>query len=176
MSGCPPTYLVPNLNAPPAAHHCADNNNLLIRKVADLKPDIVVLSAHWRTTSADRLPDLIARIKAAGIKRIVVIGMPTQWPDTLPKTLAAAYQIKMALPARMRTTKRVETIGLNEHIRHVVADTGAIFFSPANVLCDQDGCLTGVHAGDISGLLEWDDGHLTDAGSDIVAAALPLAF
>jgi hypothetical protein len=140
-----------------------------------LKPDVVVLSASWDTYNvnqdhdvADKFLRTMQSIKAAGVKRTVVIGSAPFWSSPVPKLLiSAAYRnLKQPIPHRLQRSL------LKPHDDSLLISTAqsaqAVFVPIFENLCDATTCLvtTGSSWQDI---VMFDTNHFTSHGSALIA-------
>src|SRR5262249_9082427 len=56
----------------------------------------------------------------------------------------------------------------DQFVRSAVRDTGAVFISPLDLLCDKHGCLVSTDAS-VPTPVAWDNDHLSIAGSSLLA-------
>ena len=157
-------------------------NEFVLRKIAELKPDTVIMAGRWEIYDGKafrprsirtQFADTIARLKAFGVKRIVVDG-PV--PDLAAlKCRNCARAIFASLPLDLRFGSKgawsatqsfviPTTYAANEMIQQAVAGTGAEFVSPLTTLCNDEGCLLVVPDSDGKPIY-WDDNHFTRTGS-----------
>ncbi|MBB1092597.1 acyltransferase [Rhodopseudomonas palustris] len=177
-AGCPPMFGFASEKSPA----CAANNAIVRARLSSLKPDTVIMVARqWRDYDGpDRDPQAsdamiratIAEVRAAGVRRIVVVGMFPSWRTPPRRILAQSYRQHAAglitadaIPIRDRSghldSSRADD---NERLRRIFEAEGATFISPTPVFCNPDGCL--LAAPDSGGTPVVHDGsHLTAAGS-----------
>ena len=172
---CPPILDI-DLAFQPA---CRNVNDFVIRRIGELKPRIVVLAARWGFYSEQDLAKLdgsLIALKRMNLDRIVLVGPVPIWNPSLPKALLNYYWANKPerLPTRM-TFGVTKMVGLDDRIRQVANRFGAAFVSPINVFCDPAGCLVSI-GNDPRNLTAWDNGHLTDAGSEYLAQNIVLTF
>ena len=153
---------------------CEGINDFVIRKIEALKPKVVILAAQWWEVSTDDLHMLdgtIARVKQAGVERIVLVGPVPVWSPSLPKLLLSFYEtnIPRRLPDRMRGASLQS--GIEKKLRAIAAKDDVRFVSAIDVFCQKNECLT--KTGDAAkDIVVWDSAHLTDAGSYLLAKRL----
>jgi peptidoglycan/LPS O-acetylase OafA/YrhL len=155
--------------------NCPSTNDAVMERVRALKPDVVVLSASWDTYNvnqdrdvADKFQRTIESIRAAGVKRTVVIGSSPFWVTPVPSLLiSAAYRnLKQPVPHRLQRTM------LRPHDDSLVISTTrnakAVFVPIFDDLCDASTCLvtTGSTWQDV---VVFDTNHFTEHGSILVA-------
>ena len=113
----------------------------------------------------------IARVKALGVKRVVVMGQFPIWRAQVPHLRARNYRLAaIGVGSNAKDMERdksflVPTIYKAEQtVRQAVADTGAEFVSPLLTLCNGEGCLLVVPGTDGEPIY-WDSNHFTRTGS-----------
>jgi peptidoglycan/LPS O-acetylase OafA/YrhL len=169
QDSCPPILDV-DFNALP---NCRQVNDFIIRRVGELKPDIVVLAASWWGHPQDTNPSTIIaqiersieRLKELGVGQIVLVGPVPVFNPSLPKALMSFYAATGGArpPERMKFALNQLT-EFDDALRKAAAESSIIFVSPDDVMCNAQGCLTRI--GDDPGkLTAFDSAHLTDEGS-----------
>jgi peptidoglycan/LPS O-acetylase OafA/YrhL len=136
------------------------------KRFEELKPDIVVLGAFWRQYDhLERLGDTISNLHRLGIRRVVVMGDVPFWPRPPQALMYEAYQAdpRRRVPDRLFGFDK-KTLEVDQHVRQIASDSGAVFISPFDTLCNESGCLTrlGDHAKDI---VQIDLTHFSAVGS-----------
>ena len=133
-------------------------------------PDMIILAARWRAEDLDALQHTIAVLHGF-TDRIVVIGPIVEYQTVLPRLLARQIQTndEMLAASRQsptpRTADRVLSAGL--------AGSPATYVSLVDLLCTPN-CRVWAAPGQP---LQFDFGHLTEAGSVKIAALLaPAVF
>ncbi|HTY04740.1 MAG TPA: acyltransferase family protein [Rhodocyclaceae bacterium] len=170
--GCQPTldWQVPGFP------RCVEINAFVMRKIEELKPDQVVLVSRWLGVAAtDKIKSTIARIKAAGVKDIVIIGPLPRWEPNLLGALLSRYheQPFTVIPERMRNGVDADKFRIDRELQRLATESGARYISPMSLLCNDDGCLVRPTDGGFEGMsLAFDDSHLTPEGSRYVVALL----
>jgi peptidoglycan/LPS O-acetylase OafA/YrhL len=159
---------------------CPQLNDYVLRKIAELKPDTVIMAGRWEIYDSEKfghfepqaLRATIARLKALGVKHIVVLGQFPTWQAKVPQLRARNYRYAaLGLGAREstdverdKTFLKASVFPADEKLRQTVAGTGAEFVSPLRTLCNGEGCLLVVP--DTNGLpIYWDDNHFTRSGA-----------
>lgn len=165
-SSCPPVI---NFDAP-GRPHCRDINNLFVRQIRAVKPDIVILAGDWYDSDVNLLAPSIAALKKDGISRIVLVGPVPKWKMSLPSLLVRLSMLQhtgipQTLPVAMRAPVEEETF------RAFARKEGISYASPLSLICGKERCLTmtGPNPADT---IAYDGTHLTDAGSIFVIRSL----
>jgi hypothetical protein len=168
MGGCPP--LLGQQLAEPAG--CKSFNDAVFQKIRTLNADTVVLEADWwyyRPGAAHyadlaHLKETVQRLKASGVRRIVVFGNLPVWQIAQPKVAVKVWLDTHALPERTRAYFNEDSRRADMRVRAAIVNSDVVFVSPINVLCDDSGCLL------TTDRVRWtplafDSAHLTRAGS-----------
>ncbi len=177
-SACPPMagFAGPN----PA---CTYNNDWALASIARLKPDTVLMAAMWHEYDKANLPATLARLKALGVRRVVMLGPPPSWKDTPSRIVFNLWRddpLHATPPPRLDYTKYgmgqdaaaggadYRTATAEVLLRDLAKQTGVEYISLTEVLCNEDGCLT--RSDSKSGETFYlDIVHLTPAGSRFTA-------
>jgi peptidoglycan/LPS O-acetylase OafA/YrhL len=160
---------------------CAEVNAFVLGRIAELKPDTVILSGRWeiyngrprlgRVEPKD-IKDIVAKLQSLGVKNVVVMGQFPIWSAQVPQLRArnfrlAATGVTPKAPGDLERNKAFLNAGIypaDEMVRQAVAGTGARFVSPLSTLCNAEGCLLVIP--DTGGKpIYWDDNHFTRTGS-----------
>ncbi|HEY0834431.1 MAG TPA: acyltransferase family protein [Azospirillum sp.] len=169
-SSCPP-LLDYDQNGRPL---CRSVNDANFRRIRELRPEVLVMNAFWMPDNLTPLGDTLERLKAAGVKRIIVVGSPPAWKDDLPKVLFAHYRQgggKQMPPARMMFGLHEDRLGFDQLVRSVAEQHGVTFVSAMDMLCTQEGCLTR-YADKASALTGFDTVHLSLPAAERLAERL----
>jgi peptidoglycan/LPS O-acetylase OafA/YrhL len=154
---------VPMINVDIAATpNCRANNDRVLALARRLKPDIILLHGTWET-NLDRIGETVATLKREARARVVVLGSGVMWRRGLPNEVLRYYMLHHELiPAR--SAEGVVARGVERSLRESVVRDGGEFISAADVLCNEQGCLTrlGEAASDIT---TSDQVHLTEKAS-----------
>ncbi|WP_081071618.1 acyltransferase family protein [Burkholderia cepacia] len=168
-SGCPP--LIDG-----GSERCRDSNARVLELVHTVKPATVLLTANWSSDRLQALPGTIGALRAAGVKRIVLIGQVATWQSALPKLYWLYWrEHHQTLPSRTDfgldpASKRYDREGAA-----MASQLGIEYVSAFDAMCDARGCITraGIGRGSI---VMFDDSHLTPQGavavSDRIASTL----
>ena len=170
-ASCPP---IPDVKS--AKAHCEEINHAILEWVAIHRPGVVVLHAAWSkytdVQSPARLAKLVARVRVASPETLVVVvgGVPT-WQPNLPAFLFKAG-VNLDGEAARKPPQMAALRLQDSRIRAAVVPVGARFVSALNLLCPEDQCLVVVRDGAGFVPTAWDEGHLTAAGSRLLASRL----
>jgi peptidoglycan/LPS O-acetylase OafA/YrhL len=167
-----------------SVYACDDINKLAANKIAELKPDVVVIDSYWGMAaqppyflgSGDYFSALLAKledIRKSGVTRIFVVGQIPIWIPSLPETLAQNF-VRNNLTIPQRTFKGIDhgSLQMDTKMRGIEFPTGVVYLSLKDLLCDETGCLTAVGPNLEEDLTVWDYGHLTPAASSFVTRSM----
>jgi hypothetical protein len=132
-----------------------------------LKPDIVVISAHWfRYKKLDRLRGIVQSLQQIGIPRIVVFGSVPVWLISAPRLgMYQAYEADPLhrIPERLSNFTPI-TLDIDRRLKEMASELGIRFISSYDVFCNNNGCLA--RLGDTAqDIVQWDQTHLTPKAS-----------
>ncbi len=177
-SACPPILDFEGPN-----EHCAYNNRWALDSIAALKPDTVVLAAMWQEYDLGNVERTVARIKAAGVKRVVLLGPPPAWKDTPSRITFNLWRddpLHVTPPARLDYSKYGagpaaegprQTVAAEAHLRAVSENSNIAYISLVDAFCNAKGCLTREDS-DSGETFFLDIYHLTPAGSHFAAGLI----
>lgn len=166
-SGCPPSLT--NLTPDPL-QTCNKANQFVWQKIQALKPNIVIL-AQQRGHEHTNYDDTIARLKAAGVQHVVLVGPVPQWQPFLYKIMLRKhwtdYQDRMA-------THLDKTIIHTDEVMQAKykQSPDVTYVSLVNQLCNSKGCITYLNGDRKEGLITYDYGHFTLVASSYVAKTI----
>jgi peptidoglycan/LPS O-acetylase OafA/YrhL len=167
-SSCPPLIGYSN----PGRPFCAETNDFVVQRLAELKPDAVILYATWKYND---IPAGIERtfrlLKRANLAKILMVGPPPSWlGDGLPANMLDYYfATRSILPER--TFYRSEekwTRDWDEYLEREATRMGIEYVSAHRIMCNDAGCLARIGT-DGSKLTAIDIGHLTYPASIMLA-------
>lgn len=134
--------------------------------IPENRPSLIVLAARWQEGEADLLARLLASPQMRG-RRVVVVGPIPQYTAALPRLLVLAERSSNPNFVSDHRDRTVNSI--DREIRQAAEANGAEYISLVELLCQGRTCRTLASPGTP---LQFDYGHLTVEGSDIVAQAL----
>jgi SGNH domain (fused to AT3 domains) len=129
--------------------------------------DRVLIAARWEQGDLPRIDDMVRKLKLRGLD-IVLFGPIMQYDSPLPRLLTASLKENdPTLPFKHRLNKYRK---LDDEMDYLANNSWHIpYVSLIKLLCPQDACAE--YAGkDVP--LQFDYGHLTQAGSVLVAERL----
>jgi peptidoglycan/LPS O-acetylase OafA/YrhL len=171
-TGCPPFVDFVKRDRP----RCKELNDYILDRVRTLKPDVVLLQAHWMLADfglydLDRLENTVRELRKLGVDRIVVFGPGPAWSAPLPRLVWTRYYAFHAgtneTPERMRFGVDPNSAELDRKIEAFAKRLGVTYISIFKELCNSSGCLVRVDAED-DDLTYYDTIHLSPAGSRLL--------
>jgi peptidoglycan/LPS O-acetylase OafA/YrhL len=168
-SACPPLVGFDRPERP----FCRSINDHVLRRVAELRPDVVILESKWDYSESDLRGGLERTVSAVRplTRKIVVMGPVAMWrePGLSANILNYYFETGRVLPARTWYRSDSEGPLRSEAIlESEVATLGIDYISARRILCNDAGCLARIGPND-SCLVNFDTDHLTVAGSTYLA-------
>jgi peptidoglycan/LPS O-acetylase OafA/YrhL len=155
----------PLIGKPTSDHsRCAQVNASVLSHIRDTSPDLVMLKGVWWPDDLAYLDNTIAALRKLHVPRILIVG-PDPWFGRIPPPEFAIryYNVHRTLPPER--LKDVYIKSPNDSVmKKFAADLDVEYVSPADVFCDNDGCIFRTDGPD-SSLVAFDTQHLTAAGS-----------
>jgi peptidoglycan/LPS O-acetylase OafA/YrhL len=140
-AGCPPILTAKKFHT----DGCKEINAHVLQLAQKEKPDKVILSGVW-TNQDDwyNVSETIHQLKLAGITNIDLIGPDPWWVNSLPRQLFlySRQSKEKSLPQRMQFGLRSAFLSLDKTMKAFAEKEKVNYFSPASVLCNEEGCLT----------------------------------
>jgi peptidoglycan/LPS O-acetylase OafA/YrhL len=155
---------------------CMAINDAVMDRIRLLKPEIVVLSAHWdypdpdhdRATRAEKLRQTIEQVKAAGVPRVAVIGSAPFWRSPVPELLLEEVRRNPERPLPDRLARSLLAVHDDSLLRSTVQRAAVGYIPVFDRLCDSEGCLA-TTGPDWRDVVTYDYSHFTEHGSLLVA-------
>jgi len=149
-------------------------NKFVSEEISRRRPNKIILHANW-ILYEDQRPgtNLINTLnyikKMSPDSKVVLVGGVPQYAPSLP-TYMANRRIGLTDNARLVSPMYGKIAFLDSQLSSLASSFGAKFFSPLDSLCDSTGCLVVErYKGELMPTA-WDYGHLTSAGSVLLAA------
>ena len=113
-------------------------------------------------------------LKAAGVRRVILVGPNPEWREPLPRSLLkyAKADLLHRIPDRMNYNLDEVAIKSDREFSNWISGTGAIYLSPMSFLCNEEGCLARVQENGHTDLSAYDAHHLTTVGSQYLAGRI----
>ena len=171
-SKCPPVIDTAFADRP----NCLEINRFVMREIQRLQPAEILLHGNWHVYGRDAIVEPLARTLeairlASPQSRVTVVGGVPQWRRTLPilaikAGLVLDRQQTLAMPSYAALAE------LDSELSRVATGHGAGFKSALAPLCTPGNCLAVIPYKGGYELTAWDNGHLTEAGSMLLAGRL----
>jgi len=157
--------------------HCEEINEFVQRRIAELKPSIVILGSRWSRDERDlqqKIDRTAAFLAANGAQKIYLVGPPPRWDPSLKDVLLHAYRSSNVIPERLKpeSVQFGETVNEDKKLKTIATSLGIHYLSLVELLCDQRGCLTRVGDNLPDALISSDYDHLTALSSEYVLREL----
>jgi hypothetical protein len=171
-SACPPLI---DLQSEHRAR-CKEFNDAVIARLATLRPDMVLLEAHWALyAGANGYPSIepaalretVQKLQEIGVRRVIVMGGLPTWKIYQPRAAFKIWTRLHFLPERSSQYLDREPFAADRALRQALSGTAAVFISPLATLCRDGACLLSADSNELSPVA-WDYDHLTIAGSDLL--------
>jgi peptidoglycan/LPS O-acetylase OafA/YrhL len=147
----------------------------VVDTIRRIRPQVVMIEANWVLFGWKPIEQTIERLKADGVRHIVLVGPVPQWNGSLPQQVCNYMRQHRSapIPMRLSTGLRPEPLEIDAAMRAMSARLGVQYISPCEILHDRDGYL--VRLGDTpESFTAWDYGHLTAAGSVYLVSHFPM--
>lgn len=166
-SGCRPT--LERLSYDPF-NACNRSNTFAAEKIAELKPDLVILGqsfAHERTDWGE----LASAIHRLGARQVLLLGPLPQWNQPLHRIMAEYYWPD--LPYRISRNLMDEVLQTDFVMtQKYTTSTQLIYLSLIRSLCNDQGCLARLGPDIREDLITPDFGHLSPRGARYVVTSV----
>ncbi|MDI4632518.1 acyltransferase [Pelomonas sp. V22] len=167
-AGCPPV-----LNYRSAQHpDCAAANAHLLQRIEQFAPQRVLLAADWRRHPRIQLTQTVARLRALGVRQIVLVGPVPYWPGGLPGLAAATLDSRGEAASRIPLGRDASVMTAERLMKSQARQLGLSYFSALDALCNSEGCLSVIGEDGATLPTSWDSAHLTGPASVVLVKAL----
>lgn len=171
---CPPVLDVRIAGSP----YCKEINRAVLSEIARSKPRRIVLHGNWSayfTKSLVRDADItetLARIRQVSPESaIYVLGGVPQWSPSLPVVMVR-NGLTMDQDAAIYTPMLNHLRAVDDRLHAIANSNGAKFVSALDRLCQGDSCQAVASIQTKREPIAFDYGHLTEAGSHLLASKL----
>ena len=167
--GCPPILGVRIRLSP----MCEEINDFVSQEISRKMPDTILIHSNWLLVNDNmeisKLANTIKYIKERSPRsNVVILGGVPQYSPSLPVYMIARHA-RLLDGAEVLAPNFTKISQLDEQLKSISAEFGAIFFSSLNAFCDAGSCLVAVSHDGFPMPTAWDYGHLTSAGSVFLA-------
>jgi peptidoglycan/LPS O-acetylase OafA/YrhL len=168
-SACPPVLGLTSERR----RYCEAFNNAVLAQLQTLKPDVVILEAHWALYAGNNgWPELnaaalrrtIETLQQSGLRHIIIMGSLPTWKIYQPRVAFEVWRHSGALQDRTAEYLDAAPFAADEFVRDATRGTQATFISPLESLCREGACLISTDPNSATPLA-WDNDHLSLAGS-----------
>ena len=171
-NGCPPLKDVVISWRP----HCKEINDFVMRQVERTQPEAIVLHASWTSyrdfqLSAELMKTINYVHSIVPSARVTIVGGVPQWQPSLPKVMWL-NGLSGDKETYLETPIWRELVAMDEELQSVANKVGAKFVSVINNLCLNKKCPAVTVSTDGLTLTVWDNSHLTEGGSVLLAKRL----
>jgi peptidoglycan/LPS O-acetylase OafA/YrhL len=165
-SACPPVIGFEMAKRP----HCKEINDDNLRRIVASPPDVVLLASNWtlydgggwEKLEPEALAHTASLLRAAGVRRVVIIGQLPRWQISQPTALLTQWRETGVLPTRNDRYLHPSSWPADRLVGRAAAEAGVNFVSPMSHLCDpKAGCLLTIDAGGKIYPVAWDEAHVT---------------
>jgi len=173
---CPPLIDVSIAAAP----YCKEINRFVLSEIARSQPRRIMLHANWssyfkdaRTTNADLIiAQTLARIRQVSpTSEIYLLGGVPQWSPSLPVAMVRSG-LMLSEEGAIYTPMLPHLRAVDDRLQAIATRNGATFISALERLCQGDSCQAVASIDSKRKPLAFDYGHLTKAGSHLLASKL----
>jgi peptidoglycan/LPS O-acetylase OafA/YrhL len=173
-SACPPMIGYVNEER----RFCRSINDFVIKRIAEIKPDVVILHSTWSYSANDLntgLQETVRQLKELKVRKIVLLGPVASWKgDGLAANVLDYFYESGHTLIPARTTYRSNdewTRALEQFLQKRAEELDIEYISAREVMCNDEGCLARI-GNNGSDLTAFDGGHLTLSGSVYVSSAI----
>jgi hypothetical protein len=167
---CPPMLDFVSERVSLESPQCLGVNREVVRRMAELRPAIVFMTAWWELYDPALLRRTLDTLHAVGVRRVVLVGHAPVWRTDVTRTLFRVYRAdpSRGVPQRLsREHFRAPSVS-DSTLAATARTAGVDFVSLHDYLCDATSCLSSLPEG-----VAYSDGnHLAPPSSRVVANAL----
>lgn len=149
---------------------CREINDHIIKKIAEIKPDIVILHASWSWNEykMDLIENTILELQKKEIKRIIIVGQSPTWKEKVPMNIISFYRVFGRVPNTYTDFGLIdinETANSDKLLMKIARSYNIEFISITQSLCSERGCLLSTGSS-IRNVTSLDQGHLSDSAAE----------
>ncbi len=167
-SACRPSQQPIDVDVP--GGRCTRANEYALARIADLKPDLVILAQRGGYEDTDWTA-LASHLRGLGAHDVLVVGPGPEWRPSLPVIVTAQYwgrnydRVSYGLVAgRVESDRRLQAQYQNSPV--------LTYASLMETLCNAHDCLAVIPGSNPPELIVFDAGHFTPNASRFVAGAV----
>jgi peptidoglycan/LPS O-acetylase OafA/YrhL len=160
--------------------HCREVNDFVMREVGRLHPKTIIMHASWISYGdyhvASNLARTVDHLKSlAPAADIVLVGGVPEWQPSLPRFMLLR-NVHTETETRLETPLWNELVSMDNELEGLASTHGARFESALKTLCPNGMCLVVTTWQNTPTLVVWDQSHLTEPGSVLLARGLALDY
>lgn len=150
---------------------CKKANQEALDKMRTLKPDLVVIYKGWHNGYYDGLQKTISTLRNANLN-VLVIGPTPRWNEDLPRIVYRYWKKTGKVPESFYDQGLdFGKLKINHELEVVAKTSGAIFYDPYPLFCNDQGCLVRVPGND-NALVTLDEDHITPSAAAYIVKDL----
>lgn len=171
-SNCPPILGI----GLAGARYCNGINDFVMQEIERLQPNEIIMEAHWYAYGSRKilkLGETIASIHSKSPEsHITIVGNVPLWPGSLPIWLLKQHVSLKSGDAYLPLPLYSNLKSLDEQLKSIANANHADFVSALDAFCFEGKCKAIVALDGTLMPTTFDYGHLTEAGSAILAKKL----
>lgn len=141
-----------------------------MQTIGKVRPDVVLIS-QLKGHSIEHFEALYAKLKSAGVGKVIFAGPVPHWEQHLPKIILRKFWEQT--PRRTFTGIDRGVYDNNNDLKaHFPALHAMVFADLTSSFCTAQGCLVYLGEDRNTGLTSWDYSHLTPSASNFLAKNL----
>ncbi len=162
--GCPP--ILGETKLVPFNRDCQKLNNFVLDKIADIKPDLVILQALWSRYNLQDLARTLDALKKMNLRVVIIGEMPT-WKLHLPDAIYKYWREHGDVPQGKMTDYLLnDNAFVHEPIvREFAQQQGVRYIPTLPSICSERKCMWNLSDEKKSDLTFFDYGHLSPNGA-----------
>lgn len=130
------------------------------------RPDLIILAGRWQDFDIPSLQETVEALHKEKIA-VLVVGPPPTYTVALPRLLVIANRAKD--PELVRRFTAPTAFDVDQRLRQAAVTNGGLYLSLVDSLCNEGTCRSLAAPGVP---MQFDYGHLTPEGSDVVAGMI----
>jgi hypothetical protein len=154
---------------------CDALNNRILERIKSSPPDVIVMASEWPQGVMPHFAESLRTLKAAGVKKIIIVGNTVQWIRGATLLVARSIQSDPwhRVRRRYRTMMKPESSTSNQTLKQIAEEVGVLYVSPYDVFCNDEGCLA-VNGDTPDKMVSMDQMHLGPEGARLLVEKLPV--
>jgi peptidoglycan/LPS O-acetylase OafA/YrhL len=166
-AGCGGLLPSPNQEA-----FCKTANELALKQINKIQPNLLVIYKAWHAENAPLLTDTIYQMKKDGVP-VLIIGPTPRWTIDLPNIVYRFWKKNKALPPLYSNSFLDPSIeAIDRQLKQATLEAGGKYFSAWDLLCKQgEGCMNRLPQSN-NALITLDEDHITPAVARFIMDAV----